>query len=55
MSAPAPTGPEPEGPGPQRADFGRSSPVLVARAGRGPARQTGEKDDRADGHGDLPR
>lgn len=38
MSAPTPTGPEPEGPGLQPPDFGRPSPALLARADRGYAR-----------------
>ncbi|MCX5434822.1 hypothetical protein OHU11_42360 (plasmid) [Streptomyces sp. NBC_00257] len=38
MSAPTPTGPQPEGPGLQPPDFGRPSPALIARADRGYAR-----------------
>ncbi|MFB6945612.1 MULTISPECIES: hypothetical protein [unclassified Streptomyces] len=38
MSAPTPTGPQPEGPGLQPPDFGRPSPALLARADRGYAR-----------------
>ncbi|MEU5902467.1 hypothetical protein [Streptomyces venezuelae] len=38
MSAPAPAGPEPEGPGLQPPAFGQSSPTLLARADRGYAR-----------------
>ncbi|MDQ0846906.1 hypothetical protein [Streptomyces sp. V1I6] len=38
MSAPTPTGPEPEGPGLQRPDFGQPSPALLERADRGYAR-----------------
>ncbi|SED29133.1 hypothetical protein SAMN05428945_5344 [Streptomyces sp. 2224.1] len=35
MSAPTPTGHHPEGPGFQPPDFGRPSPALQERAGRG--------------------
>ncbi|MDJ0385203.1 hypothetical protein [Streptomyces sp. G-G2] len=38
MSAPTPAGPDPDGPGLQRPDFGRPSPALLARADRGLAR-----------------
>ncbi|MFG2885759.1 hypothetical protein ACGFYV_26280 [Streptomyces sp. NPDC048297] len=38
MSAPTPTGPQPEGPGLQPPAFGRPSPALIARADRGYAR-----------------
>lgn len=38
MSAPTPAGPDPDGPGLQRPDFGRPSPALIARADRGYAR-----------------
>ncbi|MFJ1551432.1 hypothetical protein [Streptomyces sp. NPDC088246] len=38
MSAPTPTGPQPEGPGLQPPDYGQPSPALIARADRGYAR-----------------
>ncbi|MFF9352734.1 hypothetical protein [Streptomyces sp. NPDC014734] len=38
MSAPTPAGPDPEGRGLQRPDFGRPSPALRERADRGYAR-----------------
>lgn len=59
MSAPTPAGPDPEGSGLQRPDFGRPSPALLERADRGYARflahTTQAPDDNADGRDDTAR
>ena len=59
MSAPTPAGPDSEGPGLQRPDFGRPSPALLERADRGYVRFLADTaqapDDSADSRDDTPR
>ncbi|MFF8471985.1 hypothetical protein [Streptomyces griseus] len=59
MSASTPAGPEPDGPGLQRPDFGRPSPALLERADRGYARFLADTnqtpDDNTDGRHDTAR
>ncbi|MGW2103636.1 hypothetical protein ACWCPX_39390 [Streptomyces olivaceoviridis] len=60
LSAPSPTGPEPEGRGLEPPAFGRPSPALLARAGRGYTRfpahtAPATPDDRTGGPDDAAR